>query len=112
MGAKLQVEEPTTEKMLEVIAEYFAKAQRLFGGKEAFAPRGVDEIRCPKCGSTSPGVVYQHGWRCLWLHCEFTFPKELTPPSPPELAKLFELEKRLRTITVWNKLLSRHGISI
>lgn len=110
MTTKLQ--EPTEEKMLEAIAEYFATARRLFEGTYMFVPSGADQITCPKCGSTSPGVIYHHGWRCLWQHCNFTFPEKLAPPSPRELAELFMLAKRLRTITVWNELLSRHGISV
>lgn len=107
-----ELREPTRKQMLKAIAEYFAKARRLFEGKDTFVPSGTNEIRCPKCGSASPSMVYQRGWRCLWHHCMFTFPKELTPPSPQELAELFTLAKRLREITAWNELLSRYGISI
>ena len=108
-----ELREPTRKQMQKAIAEYFAKARHLFEGKDAFVPSGANEISCPKCGSAFPGMIYQQrSWRCLWLNCRFTFPEELTPPGPPELAELFTLAKRLRAIATWNNLLYGHRVSI
>ncbi|MDP3947958.1 MAG: hypothetical protein Q8Q41_04710 [bacterium] len=108
-----ELREPTRKQMLEAIAEYFAKARRLFESKDRFVPSGANEISCPKCESASPGMIYQQrSWRCLHFHCKFAFPEELAPPGPQELAELFVLAKRLRAIAVWNNLLYGHGVSI
>ena len=59
-----------------------------------------DLIECPKCGGF---IQYRtrEGWECLTRRCDFSFPKELTPPSPEELERYYNFERIKKSISMF-----------
>ncbi len=95
---------PIEQRIMRVVKEYMERMFKLF---ETCKGVSTDSrIDCPDCGRHR-GVEFRIGrgeWMCLWRDCYFTFPKELTPPSPDELRAWYhrqENEKIIKKFLEW-----------
>lgn len=88
---------PIEERIKRVVKEYMERMFKLFETCKGVSTDS--QIDCPDCGRHR-GVecCIERGWMCLWGDCYFTFPKELTPPSPDELRDWYYRQKNEKII--------------
>ena len=87
---------PIEQRIKRVVKEYMQRILKLVETcKVAITD---DQIDCPKCGRYRCIELRPNGWMCIWKDCYFTFPKELTPPSPDELRAWHYRQENEKTI--------------
>lgn len=90
------------KEIKRVIREWIERMFKFFETGECVGMH--EHIDCPRCLGVREIICWHGiGWKCGRRNCTFTFPRDLTPPSPEELKEDWERKKLEEKIKMFLK---------
>jgi len=79
----------TYQEIKKVSEEYIKRVFKKFLSKQSSVSDFFIDCPCCKKFRSMEYNQFRDSWECLMRDCGYTLPKELAPPSPKELKRLF-----------------------